>query len=115
MKKVIERLEEALALIWNPPTLEIEKKFLNVSVSNIIKEVLEDLKTHRWETPEQYEQRTREKWPDDWPVWSITTDGILEITTMGEEEIRKTWGNHIYVIATEAGPPPDGWRPEENE
>jgi hypothetical protein len=51
MKKIIERLEQALALIWNPPTLEIEKKFSDVSVSNIIEEAIEDLKTPRWEMP----------------------------------------------------------------
>jgi hypothetical protein len=38
---------------------------------------------------------------------------MIEISTMGEEEERKKRGNHIYVIATEAGPPPDNWRPEE--
>jgi hypothetical protein len=38
-----------------------------------------------------------------------TGEEILEITTMGSEKIRKTWGNRIYAVATEAGPPSDDW------
>jgi hypothetical protein len=78
-------------------------------------ETLIPLPLPRWETPDQWEKRTGKAWPEDWAVWSITTDGILEITTMGEEEVRKTWGNHFYAIPTEAGPPPEDWRPEEKQ
>jgi hypothetical protein len=109
MKKVIELLEDALDVMLH--VTQIPESYQEVAY---IEEAIAELKAlPRWETPEQYEKRTGEKWPDDWPVWSITTDGILEITTMGEEEIRKTWGNHFYAIPTEAGPPPEDWRPEE--
>jgi hypothetical protein len=68
----------------------------------------------RWETPDQWEKRTGKAWPEDWPVWNITKE-MIGISTMAEEAERKKWGNHIYVCATEAGPPPDDWWPEEEK
>jgi hypothetical protein len=82
--------------------------------SGYLMDLSEEESKPRWETPDQWKKRTGEAWPEDWPVWDIT-DGMIGISTMAEEEERKTWGNHIYVIATEAGKPPDDWRPGEDK
>jgi hypothetical protein len=116
MKEAVEQLDDAqYEFECLNPIGEGEVKSWTKGL-RLLKDAISELKNPpRWETPEQWKQRTGEEWPDDWPVWSLTTDRdeILTITTMGEEEARKTWGNHIYAIATEAGPPPDGWRPED--
>jgi hypothetical protein len=117
MKKVIEMLEEAMALIWNPPTLEIEKKFVNVSISDIIKEAIAELKAPpRWETPEQWEKRTGKAWPDDWATYVrliFAKHGWDPYRYITAKSFQLSHPGTIVVIATEAGPPPDGWQPEE--
>jgi hypothetical protein len=69
------------------------------------------------ETPEQYQKRTGEPWPDNgavyaracvssaghWCKWGVTAFWKAE-WTMYETQI---------ICATEAGPPPDDWRPME--
>jgi hypothetical protein len=113
MKKAIELLKSAkneFACVI--PDCEGCRGSLNTGL-DLLDEALAELEAPpRWETPDQWEKRTGKAWPEDWPVWDIT-DGMIGISTMAEEEERKTWGNHIYVIATEAGPPPKSWRPEE--
>jgi hypothetical protein len=32
---------------------------------------VEALEHPHWETPEQYEKRTGERWNDEWPVWIL--------------------------------------------
>jgi hypothetical protein len=119
---ITELLEQGLKYLYKAYKANNDKdsvvvmghlNIVEISIKTALKHARTELTTSRWYTPEQWEKRTGKKWPEDWPVWSITTDGLLTISTMGEEEIRKTWGTHIYVIATEAGPPPDDWRPEE--
>jgi hypothetical protein len=77
-----------------------------------------EVKTNpRWETPEQYEKRTGKKWLYDWAVYFKTA--IAYSHGLGDVEWgvcrRKTASidHDICVVATEAGPPPDDWRPEE--
>jgi hypothetical protein len=67
----------------------------------------------RWETPEQREKRTGKKWPDNWPVWALISllHGELIWEVMSYDTA--TSAAEYIVCATEAGPPPDGWRPEE--
>jgi hypothetical protein len=67
-----------------------------------------------WETPEQWEKRTGEPLPDDWPVffeygentnyWQIERFGRVK-----NERVLKI--GRICVFA-EFGPPPDDWKPE---
>jgi hypothetical protein len=71
----------------------------------------------RWETPERYEKRTGEPWPDDgavyarirrttgeWSRWDVFKFGCAKANMF----------NAQIVCATEAGPPPHYWKPEEN-
>jgi hypothetical protein len=72
---------------------------------------------NKWETPEQYEKRTGEAWPDDWAVY--TRIPIADIKAAIVSHARAKVIQHdlpgvIIVCATEAGPPPEGWRPEED-
>jgi hypothetical protein len=113
VKKAIELLEEAnmiLATI-STKTISLDSIRLPVAISNIQKAIAE-LQTPRWYTPEQWEAETGEPWPDDWPIWAINGEGIMELSTMDEEELRKELGTCAYVCVTEAGPPPEDWRPE---
>jgi hypothetical protein len=71
----------------------------------------------RWETPEQWEQRTGEAWPDDWAVY---VRGQYEDTQGWTKWVivdftrAKTFLMKIQIVcATEAGRPPDDWMPEE--
>jgi hypothetical protein len=71
-----------------------------------------------WETPEQYEKRTGEKWPDDWAVYSLNELNECNAWSVGVYKHERLYmKDHktmkAIVCATEAGRPPDDWRPEE--
>jgi hypothetical protein len=83
-------------------------------------ETLIPLPLPRWETPEQWARRTGKAWPDDWAVYALyeNNDGQRQWFWGGYEKERDKAGrrskNPIAIVcATEAGTPPDGWRPEE--
>jgi hypothetical protein len=64
----------------------------------------------RWETPEQYKERTGKDWPDEAAVYYYYTGfgnnwGVCRYITAKEY-------NDLCVCATEAGPPPADWKPE---
>jgi hypothetical protein len=83
-------------------------------------ETLIPLPLPRWSTPEQWEKRTGEPWPDNGAVyWRMRDDKKSKWYEwfpmpyeMAELAIVKTIGEHQVVCATEAGPPPENWRPE---
>jgi hypothetical protein len=101
---------------------------LGVAVS-CIEEALAELKSSpRWETPEQYEKRTGEAWPWGNAVYLRRNifigghkDGKWRASTYsearGEFWMKKIEPNCIIdiICATEAGPPPQDWRPEDGE
>jgi hypothetical protein len=75
-------------------------------------------------TPEQWEKRTGKAWPDDWAVyyrysydhktyreWRVGSHKNI-VDSRADFETHNA-GTHQIVCATEAGPPPDGWMPEE--
>jgi hypothetical protein len=113
MKKVIELLEEE-----KKELLSIDAWYMNSvdgsSLENgrgLIKKAIELLKAPpRWETPEQYKKRTGKDWPDEGAVYFRCI------------HIEPGWGVCRYisakrdcdlcVCATEAGPPPEDWKPE---
>jgi hypothetical protein len=82
-------------------------------------------------TPEQYKARTGEAWPDNWAVYVRGFDKKEGGCEFGHaERFFREWEattyenakwvvgrdyflNVIIICATEAGPPPDDWRPEE--
>jgi hypothetical protein len=125
MKKAIEALERAKAELvilrhkggWITPC-----KFIRAAIK-YINEDMAILQSPRWETPEQWEKRTGEKWKDDGAVYWRMRDGEKEKwpfwfpmpLEMAELALAKTIGEHQIVIATEAGPPPDNWSPEVTE
>jgi hypothetical protein len=69
----------------------------------------------RWETPEQWEKRTGEPWPDSWAVYVRQADGSSPWIVKQYLDVKITkWLVPITIIcATEAGTPSDDWRPEE--
>jgi RimJ/RimL family protein N-acetyltransferase len=107
MKKVIERLKKVK---------EIARHGSSSAICFGINEVMAELKAPpRWETPEQWEKRTGEAWPDNGAVY-------FKMSHLGDDV---EWGvcrlvsarrdHDICAVATEAGPPPDGWKPEERQ
>jgi hypothetical protein len=78
----------------------------------------------RWETPEQWEKRTGEKWPDNGAVyyrysydyktyqeWRVGRHKNI-VDSRADFETHNA-GTHQIICATESGPPPDDWHPEE--
>jgi hypothetical protein len=71
----------------------------------------------RWESTEQYEKRTGEPWPDDWPVYcrnpiNCAWDPMRFADTKQRIGGRVRMLNKVVICATEAGPPPRDWVPE---
>jgi hypothetical protein len=116
MKKVIELLEEA-------------KRFAGIGLKNDviynINDALEELENPLWYTPDRWEQLTGEPWPDNWAVYfmawfpdghPVYIDGIWRTMALHEARERAS-GLTKYIVtivcATEAGPPPDDWKSEE--
>jgi hypothetical protein len=75
-------------------------------------------------TPEQYKARTGKEWPERCPVY-IRDDGEWELEEYWraiqfendlarlDKDFGVTHTPLLVVCATEAGPPPDDWEPEE--
>jgi hypothetical protein len=99
-----------------------------------------ELQSPRWETPEQYWERTGKPWPDDWAVyyqgrillcsivdakivneywspfsWHVATWKSSRKVINSGMEARKYHDFGLVICATEAGPPPEGWEPEEEK
>jgi hypothetical protein len=72
-------------------------------------------KIPNYETPMQYEKRTRKSFPDNGLVWvKCTSLPFWACGTLGGvEEISNKFSPVQYiVIANPPVPPPDGWRPQ---
>jgi hypothetical protein len=93
-------------------------------------ETLIPLSLPRWETTEQYEKRTGEVWKGAVYFNAFRNDTNKSFYTNGEYQVSSTKDiletirnvTHItgifdfkvvVICATEAGRPPDGWRPED--
>jgi hypothetical protein len=87
----------------------------------LLDRAITELQTPRWYTPEQWEEQTGKPWPDDWLVYCLVEESHCRFPpnaawVFGIYQWAKNWNPHCPVVcATEAGPPPDGWRPEENK
>jgi hypothetical protein len=68
----------------------------------------------KYETPEQYENRTDEKLGDDVPVWVMQYSGQWKLETYYFYRIYND-KNIEAVIATIWGKPPENWKPEAGE
>jgi hypothetical protein len=111
MKKVIELLEEA-------------KRFADIGLKNDviwnINDALEELENPLRYTPEQWEQRTGEPWPENWPVWvraKYITGGYSpwELDFLKEIELYTTQARGTIQVIVFNGnkPPPEDWMPDE--
>jgi hypothetical protein len=115
MKKAIEKLLLARTqIVRGCPSEAID----------ILDYALEELKTPRWYTPERWEAETGKPWPDNgavyvihqkfeidfYPDWYITN-----YLSAKYKKDRKEYAIAFIVCATEAGPPPDDWKPEEEK
>jgi hypothetical protein len=114
MKQVIELLEEALDIMLHVTGLPE-----HYGEIKYVRQAIAELKFPRWYTPEQWEERTGKAWPDDWAVywrgidfssrhddWKVASYGMAKVHSV-------TYLSVECVCATEAGPPPDDWKPEE--
>jgi hypothetical protein len=68
----------------------------------------------RWETPEQRKERTGEDWPDDWAIYAAVMAGGKSVWAVMLYRAAKDFNipNYRIVCATEAGKPPENWKPE---
>jgi hypothetical protein len=83
-------------------------------------ETLIPLPQPRWETPEQWEKRTGEAWPDKGPVYYRCSRTDYWVVSSFEDARRDIVMSPLVltadiICAAEAGPPPSGWRPEEEK
>jgi hypothetical protein len=120
VKKAIELLEKGRGYL-SKAYAEIDND-VDVVVGNLnmvemaINAALSALQAPRRETPEQWEKRTGEKWPDVWAVYIRWREkGVYtRWSACGYEDAKAaSYVDLKYIIcATEAGPPPDNWEPE---
>jgi hypothetical protein len=118
MKSVIDILKKAIRFAV------IDYSYAAISC---IKKAIDELEARpKWETPEQYRERTGKAWPDKGPVWFRHTCGNYQ--GKGKPDFIAWWlkeykdarddydfylPNYKQIVcATEAGMPPKDWRPE---
>lgn len=95
----------------------VKDKYYQISI--LVQEMgaIEQL-TSRWETPEQYLKRRGEPWPDDWSVYALyeSNDGQRAWFVGVYKRERLYMEDHktltAIVCATEAGKPPNDWKPD---
>jgi hypothetical protein len=114
MKMVVELLERV--------NIDINTHCITWYTSELLDRAITELKAQpRFETPEQWEKRTGEKWPDDWAVYVRNEKMIYpgcwhvwEHKKWKDTEIRTKIPHYTIICANnDYGPPPDGWRPGE--
>ena len=123
MKQVIDLLRLAHRHLNVEDLLQSTQMYMIAYARGYIASAIAALQP-RWETPKQWEKRTGESWPDNGAVY-IRENGELRVEEywralqLENDLIRldKDFGDHhvplLVLCATEAGPPPDGWVPEE--
>jgi hypothetical protein len=85
------------------------------TIVSCIEEAMTGLKTPRWYTPEQLKAETGKEWPDNWAVYtrSLYITGKWGAWETGSYADTKHVLYKVQIAcATEAGRPPNGWRPE---
>jgi hypothetical protein len=112
MKEVIDLLEKAILDMRSNALLEAEEK---------ISATIAKLQTPRYETPGQYKERTGKEWPDDWavyikvptdmPIWQVRS--FIDAQSGYITDLLSAYEITNIICATEAGAPPDDWKPEE--
>ncbi|MDR2094304.1 MAG: hypothetical protein LBP76_02150, partial [Treponema sp.] len=97
-------------------------EFVPCYIESVEKAIAELKSPPRWETPEQWKERTGAELPDDFPVWERCVSRYdrepWSLATYDEAkdniDVHKEYEHsRIEIIcATEAGCPPDDWAPE---
>jgi hypothetical protein len=111
---ITKRMELPICPICLNATILLHQPTL-VDIRRLEAEAQHPIEVPAWETPEQYEKRTREAWPEDAAVYTRAqykdeTWSSWQVCSYIEAE--PTLYKIQIVCATEAGPPPDGggWR-----
>jgi hypothetical protein len=126
MRTVIELLKRAVGYLDIDGFSRGTQHDMVAAASEQIAAAIAELRAPRWYTPEQWEQRTGEPWPDNAAVYYryVSAGGKLDIWRTGcykniansNHDFRShNAGYHQIVCATEAGPPPADWEPEEDK
>jgi hypothetical protein len=121
MKQAIELLRRADAELvilrhkggWMAPCKYIR------NAAKYINEVIALLRAPPWETLEQWEKRTGKPWQDDWAVYARwrANGEIHDWSACSYKDAKDASYVQVddIICATEAGPPPDTWEPEEEK
>jgi hypothetical protein len=115
VKKVIEILERILRII---PSITVDNWVSNdglTKVRSLTEEAIAELQAPpRWYTPEEW----GEPWPDNGAVYArarFMTGEWSAWAACNYADAKLTMYTTQIICATEAGPPPDDWRPEGKE
>jgi hypothetical protein len=129
MKKVIDLLQKSLEDLKNAIHIKPNEGYIN-DAADRVKAALVELKAGvKWETPEQWEKRTGNKYPEDAAVrifYSPEHGWDLMEYWRAKQLVQDLWrlDNDFDVdpglipMVCDCGvdgPPPDGWRPEEEK
>jgi hypothetical protein len=121
MKKAIENLRAVSGILDNLVD-GCEDDETSIMAKGMVMEAIEILQSPRWYSPEQWEKRTGKPWPDYWAVYyrtryrpSIYDSEMWTMWCVSKYKTAKKKTAAQIVCATEAGPPPEDWEPEEGE
>jgi hypothetical protein len=118
VKKTIELLAMAESEIKSESDKSAIVGSKLVGIASYIREALTELKTPRWYTPEQWKAKTGKSWQDDWAVYTraLDTSGKWSDWVVCDYADAKCTLYEVQIVcATESGPPPDNWMPEEEQ
>jgi hypothetical protein len=109
MKKAIELIKHVIKV------LRLSHSHTHQICIEILELAVDALEHPCWETPEQYEKRTGEPWPDKWAVYrrkNYPNTGWTSWEVLSYGWARFCVWQYQIICATEAGPPPDDWEPD---
>jgi hypothetical protein len=107
VKKAIETLERI--------KIDLDTHCITWRTLELLDRAIAELKAPpRGYTPEEWKAETDEAWPDDWAVYTICVKDHREFWYPKSLELVKKAGVPLknVICATEAGKPPDDWRPK---
>jgi hypothetical protein len=114
MKKVIKLLLRADHKVTSEDLYRADHFRWRASTKKLLAQAIDLLQSPpRWETPEQYKERTGEDWPDEAAVY-IYGECYDYSWSVCRYITAKEW-RYFCICANMAGPPPADWKPEEVE
>jgi hypothetical protein len=115
MEKVIEKLERIKYFLDKAYQFSRDEGVDNMLLQKrivLLTEAIAELKAPpRWYTPEQWMQRTGEKWPKMAAVYAFPDLGWIAMPYWMAELNAYSYGGgyNIIICATKVGPPPRNW------